>query len=77
MIVPIVTALVYDVTQNNALGATTFNLPVYYTRDQVSSGNYYVNKLGWTGTVAGETVHYGQTAAFPGDLDTRTRPQHR
>jgi hypothetical protein len=66
VIVPFVTALVYDVAQNNALGATTFNLPVYYTRDQVSSGNYYVNKLGWAGTVAGEQVQYGQTAVFPG-----------
>ena len=66
VIVPIVKALVYDVTENNTLGATTFNLPVYYTPDQVSPGNYYVNKLGWSGTVAGQTVHYGQTVLFPG-----------
>ena len=30
-IVPIVTALVYDITQNNEVGATTFSLPIYYT----------------------------------------------
>jgi hypothetical protein len=66
VIVPITSALVYDVTQNNTLGATTFNLPVYYAPDQVTSGNYYVNKLGGSGTVGGATVDYGQTAVFPG-----------
>ena len=65
-IVPLVTALVYDVTQYNALGAATFVLPMYYTRDQVSSGNYYVSKFGSTTTIAGQTVNYGQTAVFPG-----------
>ena len=43
-IVPMVSALVYDVTQYNTLGATTFVLPVYYARDQVSPGVEYVNK---------------------------------
>jgi hypothetical protein len=72
-IVPIVTALVYDVTQNNKLGATTFALPVYYTRDQIS-GTYYVNKLATQTTVNGATVNCGQTALFPsgpGYDDTR------
>jgi hypothetical protein len=64
-IVPIVTALVYDVTQNNTLGATTFALPVYYARDQIG-GTYYVNKLATTTTVNGATVNCGQTALFPG-----------
>lgn len=64
-IVPIVTALVYDVTQNNTLGATTFALPVYYTRDQIS-GTYYVNKLATTTTVNAASVNCGQTALFPG-----------
>lgn len=45
-IVPVVTALVYDVTHNNELGATTFTLPAYYTRDRISGFNYYVSKLG-------------------------------
>ena len=66
VIVPIAPALVYDVTQNNTLGASTFNLPVYYAPEQVTSGNYYVNKHGGSGTVAGATVNYGQTAVFPG-----------
>lgn len=64
-IVPIVTALVYDVTQNNTLGATTFALPVYYSRDQIS-GTDYVNKLATTTTLNGGSVHCGQTALFPG-----------
>ncbi len=64
-IVPIVTALVYDVTQNNSLGATTFALPVLYSRDQIS-GTYYVNKFATTTGVNGATVNCGQTALFPG-----------
>ena len=66
VIVPFVTALVYDVTQNNALGATTFNLPVYYTRDQVSSGNYYVNKLGWAGNGSGRDGSLRSNRGVPG-----------
>ena len=65
-IIPLATSLVYDVTQNNSLGATTFVLPMLYTRDQVSSGNFYVSKLGWSTALAGGTVNYGQTAVFPG-----------
>ncbi len=53
-IVPLFTALVYDVTQNNQMNAKTFNLPTYYTRDQVSPGNYYVSNAG------------DQTATFQG-----------
>jgi hypothetical protein len=64
-IVPIVTALVYDVTQNNAVNATTFTLPVYYTRDLIG-GAYSVSKLAATTTVNGATVSCGQTAVFPG-----------
>ncbi|MGH3576155.1 MAG: hypothetical protein ACRDU0_01140, partial [Mycobacterium sp.] len=66
IIVPIVTALVYDVTQFNSLGATTFVLPVYYTRDQLATGDFYVSKFETTATVNGNTVHCGQTVAFPG-----------
>ena len=62
---PIVTALVYDVTQNNSLGATTFALPMLYSRDQIG-GTYYVNKFATTTTVNGATVNCGQTALFPG-----------
>jgi hypothetical protein len=65
-IVPIVPALVYDVTEYNELGATTFNLPVFYTPNQISPGLFYVNKLGTTGTAAAKAVDYGQTAVFPG-----------
>ena len=64
-IVPIVTALVYDVTQNNALGATTFALPIYYTRDLIN-GTYYVNKIATSTTLNGATVNCGQIALFPG-----------
>jgi len=60
-IVPIVTSLVYDITQNDQMNAKTFNLPTYYTRDQVSAGNYYVSNAG------------NQTATFQGGLDTSTR----
>jgi hypothetical protein len=65
-IVPLVTTLVYDVTQYNTLGATTFVLPVCYTRDQLSAGSYYVNKFGASTTLAGKPVNYGQTVLFPG-----------
>jgi hypothetical protein len=65
-IIPLATALVFDVTQNNALGATTFVLPMLYTRDLVSAGNYYVSKLGWSTTLDGQSVNYGQTAIFAG-----------
>jgi hypothetical protein len=65
-IVPLVTALVYGVTHYNTVGATTFVLPVYYTRDQVSAGNYYVSKFDLSASVNGQTVHCGQTAVFPG-----------
>jgi len=37
-IVPLVTALVYDVTLHNTLGAKTFTLPAFYTRDRLSAG---------------------------------------
>ncbi len=53
VIVPLVTALVYDITQHNALGATTFTLPTVYTRDRIGADTDYVSKL-------------GQTALFPG-----------
>ena len=65
-IVPLVSALVYDVTQYNTLGATTFILPVYYARDQVTPGTDYVNRFDATTTVNGASVHCGQTVAFPG-----------
>ena len=66
-IVPVVDALVYDVTQNNAPGAKTFFLPAYYTRDQVSPGNFYVNSFRTsTATASGNNVECGQTVVFPG-----------
>ena len=64
-IVPIVTALVYDVRENNALGATTFTLPVYYTRDEID-GSDYVSRISAKTAVNGTTVNGGQTALFPG-----------
>ena len=64
-IVPVVTALVYEITQNNQIGATTFSLPVYYTRDLID-GVFYVNKLATTTTVDDNSVDCGQTAVFPG-----------
>jgi hypothetical protein len=65
-IVPFVAALVYDVSQYNTPGASTFVLPVLFTRDQVSPGNYYVNKFEATATVNGADVHCGQSVLFPG-----------
>ena len=76
-IVPLVSALVYDVTQNNQLGATTFFLPTYYSHDQVSPGNYYVNKQQTTGAQGNATVHCGQTVIFsggPGYVDSSATP---
>jgi hypothetical protein len=52
-IVPLVTALVYDVRQHNTLGATTFTLPAFYTRDRIAAGTDYVSKLGQTVLFAG------------------------
>ncbi len=49
-IVPLVTSLVYDVTHNNEPGATTFALPAVYSRDEISPGVYYANR------VPGQTV---------------------
>ena len=65
-IVPLVTSLVYDVTNYNALGETTFLLPVLYVRDQVTFQTYYVNRCGTTTTINKQTVNCGQTAVFPG-----------
>lgn len=47
-IVPLVTALVYDLTQHNELGATSFTLPTVYTRDRISAGTDYVSRIGQT-----------------------------
>jgi hypothetical protein len=66
IIVPIVTALVYDVTRYNTLGATTFVLPIYYTRDQLGTGDFYVSRFETSAIVDGSTLHCGQTVAFPG-----------
>ena len=44
-IVPLVAALVYDLTKYNSLGATSFTLPTFYTRDRVSAGSDYVSRL--------------------------------
>jgi hypothetical protein len=52
-IVPLVAALVYDTTQHNTLGATTFTLPTFYTRDRIAAGTDYVSKLGQTALFAG------------------------
>src|SRR5579863_4098813 len=65
-IVPLVTALVYDIRQYNTLGATTYLLPVYYTRDQLTPGTFYVSRFKAAVTANGETVSCGQTAVFPG-----------
>jgi hypothetical protein len=63
-IVPIVSALVYDVTQNNQVGAKSFFLPIYYARDGIQ-GNYYVNKFGNSAGLAAGPA-YGQSAVFTG-----------
>ena len=52
-IVPLVSAFVYDLSQYNTLGATTFTLPIFYARERVSTGTDYVNKLGQTVAFAG------------------------
>ncbi len=45
VIVPIMTSLVYDITENNTAGSTTYTLPVAYVLDQVTAGTIYVNKM--------------------------------
>ena len=50
VIVPIMTSLVYDITDNNTIGSPTYTLPVVYVLDQVTTGTVYVNKM------AGPTV---------------------
>jgi hypothetical protein len=64
-IVPLVSALVFDVTKVNTLNATTFVVPVYYARDQVGPDTY-ANRFATTTTVNGASVDCGQTALFPG-----------
>jgi hypothetical protein len=53
VIVPIVSALVYDLSKYNALGATTFTLPTFYTRDRMSAGTDVVSRAGQTVVFAG------------------------
>jgi hypothetical protein len=69
-IVPLATSLVYDVTTNNAVGATTFVLPVAYVVDQAAAGQFAVNRFGATQTPQeGDQTpafDYGQTAIFTG-----------
>jgi hypothetical protein len=45
VIVPIMTSLVYDITENNTAGSTTYTLPAAYVLDQVTAGTIYVNKM--------------------------------
>ena len=66
VIVPFVTALVYDVTTNNAIGAKTFTLPIFYTCDRISIGNYYVNRFQTSLSTDKSTSQWGQTVIFPG-----------
>jgi hypothetical protein len=68
-IVPIATSLVYDITTNNEIGATTFVLPVVYVVDQPTPGQYYVSRYGATqaaaaGAEPSTAFDYGQTAVF-------------
>ena len=53
VIVPLVTALVYDLSKYNTLGATTFTLPTIYSRDRISAGTDMVSKAGQTVVFAG------------------------
>ena len=64
-IVPVVAALVYDITTNNSLDARTFVLPTYYTPDLITR-SYYVNRIGSNEVVNGNSVYFGQTVLFPG-----------
>lgn len=53
VIVPFVTALVYDLSKHNTMGATTFTLPIFYTRDRIAAGKDAVSKAGQTVAFAG------------------------
>ncbi|WP_434667423.1 hypothetical protein P5W99_38965 [Paraburkholderia sp. A3BS-1L] len=69
-IVPLATSLVYDLTTNNAIGATTFMLPIAYVVDRATPGQYAVNRFGATQTQerGGKALSfdYGATAVFTG-----------
>jgi hypothetical protein len=69
-IVPLATSLVYDVTTNNMIGATTFVLPIAYIVDQATPGQFAVNRFGATQSPPpgqqGPGVDYGETAIFEG-----------
>ena len=69
-IVPLATSLVYDITTNNAVGATTFVLPVAYVVDQATTGQFAVNRFGATQSPqeGSQTpaFDFGETAVFTG-----------
>lgn len=67
-IVPLATSLVYDVTTNNEVGATTFVLPIAYVVDQATVGQFAANRFGATSSPDNQTLafDYGQTAVFSG-----------
>jgi hypothetical protein len=69
-IVPLATSLVYDVTTNNAVGATTFVLPVAYVVDQATLRQFAVNRFGASQSSQAargvSAFDYGQTAVFTG-----------
>jgi hypothetical protein len=69
-IVPLATSLVYDITANNAIGATTFVLPVAYVVDQATFGQFAVNRFGSTQSPQegsqSPVFDYGETAVFTG-----------
>jgi hypothetical protein len=57
-IVPLATSLVFELSENNTPGATTFTLPVCYTRDQLAPGTDAVNQL------SGKTVVFAGGPGF-------------
>ena len=69
VIVPVMTSLVYDITENNTSGSTTYTLPVAYVLDQVTPGTIYVNKMAGPTIVNAGGPGYSQsdpTAVFSG-----------
>jgi len=77
-IVPLVAAFVYDTTRHNTLGATTFTLPVFYTRDRIAPGTDYVSKLGQTALFAGGPGYddAAATALHLQTISTVASPDH-
>ena len=75
---PLVTALVYDITAHNTLGATTFDLPTVHSRDRITGTTHYVSRLEQTALFAGGPGFddSAATSLTPTGTTASTSPDH-